>query len=199
MRLKMKNLKKIAISMFILITILSMMFLVNNQAIQDSNVDNVVEREVEIDTTMRGLTEEEYVMRLSEINKISLKDAKIKVNKTKENLSGELSIENPRLPPHHYFVEFIATNDFGGEYLVEAGAIAVVYSHGSFRGIVSIDATWTESSGPGAYTWHQSYIVAVHNGASITVRARGHIAANTTRETSYYRKTEVWEKTWYLY
>ena len=215
--------------MFMSITILSMVFSVNTEAIQAPNMGNVVETKVEVDgtvSTVRELTEEEYIIRLSEVSGISLEDAEIKVNKTKANLSDEnrgLSIVILGLPPHHHYMQYIVTNDFGGGYLVEAGALAVVYSHGSFRAIASINQVWTAATGSGTYTWHESYKEAVHNGISITVKARGNIVvevdtsveggveigsdlvgfgfnlSGSTSTTNYYRKTEDWSKTWNLY
>lgn len=176
------------------------------------------------------LTKDEYIAKLARLNSISMEEAAdiIKTNTQNQNPSF-VSNRASRGPDddNTFYREYIIEYNYGLGTKVEAGALARIYSYGSFRNFQSVDRTWSEASGSGPYTWKCFYItpriidgyklelltrgavevavtgsVTISGNAGVTVQGLVNIgfqASGTIGSTVYLRKVGSFSRNWSLY
>ncbi|MCL4365602.1 hypothetical protein M1437_00010 [Patescibacteria group bacterium] len=159
------------------------------------------------------LTKEEAIKRVSEIDGISLEDAKKKVSQADSQdkvtaLSG------------YTYAEYYTTKKLGAGYEVEVGSVVRMATGGGYSNFDTIISSWSVASGSGSYTWNKFHVSnQILNAGQLLLNSRGALevkvdtsttagaqagsellgasfsVSSTVGTTTYYRKTETIKET----
>lgn len=97
---------------------------------------------------------------------------------------------------NYYYKEIILVNNFGSNYLVEAGCLINIWFDGNGHEVISsIVADWTVPSGyVKTYTWTEAYrTVVIHETNKVYISTRGAIQILS----NYERRVKSWDFAYY--
>lgn len=135
------------------------------------------------------LTKSQYIARLSEVEKITIKEA-TKIANGNNKTNGAFSADS--LPSGQYYAEYYITENAGAGFTVEVGALCVVASGCGHSNFVRVDSSWSKASGSGSYTWDSFYVKAEKSSdnTTLTLMSRGNleVAISTSVSTTLTAK-----------
>lgn len=154
-------------SILVLLLVITSTLSINVSAASNNSNEDVVKK---------TLTKEQYIKKLSEKENISEAEARLKIESSNDTLLKASGTT---------YQEMYTRKNCGAGFILEVGALVRISYSGNYRGLLSVDSTWSDAVGSGSPDWDQFYCKGeVQSANDLYLSARGNITVKVNMSTS---------------